>query len=288
MTFNELKIKTLIHMSNVPSFKKSWPIYTIRIKQIIGLNPNGNDLFKLGDSLSDIFKPSGTSSSQRTQSNLSSGGNAWECLVVWYLNLVFWNTNVIVTKYKKENVPQIIRQATSVGIGNVNTNTESDIIAFGLPNYQNDNDDIEEFLENNTHSCDLSIVQCKTNWNDNSQIPMLWDMVYNSTNTFRNRVSVGSNGVSPSSFRKFSYAFATIPTNTNQNFNADSTHVLRVSNLSGGNYWGHPSKPSVAQSLNEYFTSNFNNYFHGSIQNHLDNNLAQDPSFISKFLDLNF
>ncbi len=287
MTLNELKKKSLTHISNIPSFKNSWPTYKNRIENIIGVNPSGNDLFKLGDSLSYIFKPSGGGTSGRSQSNLSSGGTAWECLVVWYLNFIFWNTNVAVAKYKKEIIPQILRQAITVGIGNINSNTESDIVVYGIPNH-NSEDSVDEILENNIQLCDLSIVQCKTNWNDNSQIPMLWDMIYNSGSASINRVYVGTNGVSPSSFRNFSYSFFTVPTNTKTKHESTSTHVMRVRNLSGGNYWGHPSKTSVASSVKEYFIRNFSIYFQGSITNHLDNNLNTDPNFISKFLNLEF
>ena len=41
-------------------------------------------------------------------------------------------------------------------------------------------------------------LQCKTNWNDNAQVPMLWDIIY-SSNEKLNNISVGINGVSPHS-----------------------------------------------------------------------------------------
>ena len=30
-------------------------------------------------------------------------------------------------------------------------------------------------------SFEIGVIQCKTNWNDNAQIPMLWDMIYSNT-----------------------------------------------------------------------------------------------------------
>lgn len=32
------------------------------------------------------------------------------------------------------------------------------------------------------------IIQCKTNWNDNAQIPMLWNMVYATKDFKENKI----------------------------------------------------------------------------------------------------
>ena len=37
---------------------------------------------------------------------------------------------------------------------------------------------MDALCEKHFTSLEIHIIQCKTNWNDNAQIPMLWDMVY--------------------------------------------------------------------------------------------------------------
>lgn len=94
------------------------------------------------------------------------------------------------------------------------------------------------------------IIQCKTNWNDNAQVPMLWDAVY-AADRFRNGITVGQNGYSIRNVDMFTYSFATVPTVKLEKIKKDSTCVLRVRNLSGGNYWGLPSQIGIADSLKE-------------------------------------
>lgn len=110
---------------------------------------------------------------------------------------------------------------------------------------------------------EIHIIQCKTNWNDNAQIPMLWDAVY-SANTFRNGISIGSDGYSIHDSKRFTYSFVTVPSNQLQKngrqlYKNTSTAVLRVINLSGGNYWGLPSSSGVASSVKELVERNLKN-----------------------------
>ena len=37
---------------------------------------------------------------------------------------------------------------------------------------------INDFITFNFDKIEINVIQCKTNWNDNAQIPMLWDMIY--------------------------------------------------------------------------------------------------------------
>ena len=43
-------------------------------------------------------------------------------------------------------------------------------------------------------------LQCKTNWNDNAQIPMLWDLIYNAQGFKISNISVEIKGISLNSF----------------------------------------------------------------------------------------
>ena len=279
------------HISQVGSFYNSWDTFQKKIDSIIGLNPNASQIFTLGEHLSEIFT-SNSSNSARDQSDVSGGGAAWECLSTWYFNLIFWGTDVIATKQNKKFVPEVLYDAFCVSIANHQTNTESDITIYSIPDIGNlegiDLKTINELITSNIQSVDTSIVQCKTNWNDNSQIPMLWDLIYNS-NSFRvPNVSVGTNGVSPGSFRRFSYSFLTVPSNKKVNYKSSSVSVLRVKNLTGGNYWGKPSQDGVCNSLSNFFGRNFVNHFEGSIPSHITNQLNTDPNYYKRFRELSF
>jgi hypothetical protein len=99
----------------------------------------------------------------------------------------------------------------------------------------------------------VTVVQCKTNWNENAQIPMLWDMVYN-TKDFRDpRIEVGIKSRNLSDLKWFAYAFVTVPTNRLELYKPTTLAVRRVHELSGGNYWGRETKSGVARSVQEIF-----------------------------------
>ena len=132
----------------------------------------------------------------------------------------------------------------------------------------------------------LVVVQTKTNWNDNSQIPMLWDIVYKSGSNPIPHVTVGKNGVNPGSFRRFAYSFITVPTTKIPK--PTSIHTQRVTNLSGGNFFGHPTITGVARSIKEFAGHNFSSAIQIGVQNHLNGNLGEDRDFIGRFLDLDF
>jgi hypothetical protein len=132
---------------------------------------------------------------------------------------------------------------------------------------------------------DIAIVQCKTNWNDNAQVPMLWDLIYNSKDFRITNVSVGIKGVNPASFRRFAYAFMTVPTSKGP-FNPTSLAVLRVKNMTGGNYWGRKSAAGVSSCINEFFR-NFPDVFTGGVMQHLKKQL-ENPAVLEAFLSLKF
>jgi hypothetical protein len=279
----------LHHLAGVSSFAASWSDWSGSILRALGNPPSGSSVFNLGDQLSGVFR----SRSVGTRSNaaVSQGGTAWEGLICWYLNLVFWGSDVVVIRPHREYLPQTISDALSVSIQNVATNTESDLVAISIPmgNQQGDADIhvIDQILQSNARSSSVCVIQCKTNWNDNSQIPMLWDLIYNST-TFRvPNVSVGRNGMSPASFMRFAYAFVTVPTSRGA-FSPSSLNVLRVRGLTGGNFWGHKSRVGVAKSINEFFTTNFRTTFGGSVQTHIQKSIVSTPDILTKFLTLNF
>lgn len=270
-TLREFKTRYLQQLALVPSFATCSQIWAPYIADILDGEINGSSLFNLGDRLSEIFRTTGGEG--REQGSLSGGGVAWECLVCWYLNLVFWNTPVFVGRQNKNFVPEIINDSICVTISNTQTNTESDIVIFTVHDAENLHSskltDLNFHITQNIINTELCILQCKTNWNDNAQIPMLWDMIYNSS-TFRiPYVSVGRNGVNPSSFKQFSYGFVTVPSNQTE-YKPQNTSVLRVKGLTGGNYWGKPTVQNIAASLKELPGRRFPTFFNGGVVSHIE------------------
>ena len=80
---------------------------------------------------------------------------------------------------------------------------------------------------------EIGVIQCKTNWNDNSQIPMLWSMIYETNSFDSSSISIGRNGYSMKDLKHFTYSFMTVPTNDLSSYKQNSTSVNRVRNLTG-------------------------------------------------------
>jgi hypothetical protein len=286
---DSFRFQVLRHISTVKSFHQSWTVFGNHIDQTIGTTPTAQQIFTLGENLSKVFRSN--SASGRSQSAVASGGAAWECLVAWYFNLIFHGTNVIATRQHQRFVPSVLYDSFCVTIANHKTNTESDIVVYSIPNADSllsmSLDDIDELIRSDIRSVNTAIVQCKTNWNDNAQIPMLWDLIYNSTSFRIPNVYVGTNGVSPNSFGTFSYSFVTVPSN-DDTYSPSSVSVLRVKNLTGGNYWGHPTQQGVANAICNFFGRNFRTHFNGSVQSHITNQFATDPTIYRRYRNLDF
>lgn len=247
--------KVLDGLFKMGTFKKAWGTWQTQI--LNGVSPEGLDLIDLGNRLSSIF--SSTGQEGRGQAELSGGGAAWEALVCWYLNIALVGTQTVVIKQKKELIPDVISDALTVMYGNYPSNTEADLVAITLPMKELDGKwvkDWSELCRENFEKVEICVIQCKTNWNDNAQIPMLWDMIYSSVG-FTSRTRVGRNGYSIKDLKRFSYAFVTVPSNKKAKYDIKSTAILRVNALSGGNYWGKPTVHGVAQNISELINTNF-------------------------------
>ncbi len=250
----------------VDTVSTCWPTWKSEIWNSMpsGLSAKGL-INELGTSLSRVF--SSTNMAGRNQSSQSGAGTAWEALICWYLNICLIGTQAVVIK-KTSHVPMPIREALTVMYGTVKTNTESDLVAITLPEdsildgyskqyFSVGRVKFDDRLSSLLAQVEVCIIQCKTNWNENAQIPMLWDLIYSATGFQSGRASVGINGHTVKALRRFAYAFATVPTNRLEGYNRNSSPVLRVTNLSGGNYWGREALNGVASSLPDIFTKNF-------------------------------
>lgn len=273
-------------------FATAWPTWKAKITSVAPALTE-HQLYSLGDHLKEIFWTTNTSAA-RSQSDVSGGGANWEALVCWYLNLCLIGRRTVVIKHHKSLIPTPISNAITVNYGTFPSNTESDLIAItfpDLPEYSIDKDDIrirdmngnsvltrkttrsaynllpvlDALCARDFGNIEIHIIQCKTNWNDNAQIPMLWDAVYSAT-TFRNGITIGLDGFSITDCARFTYSFVTVPTVKLEKIKADSVAVLRVRNLSGGNYWGLSSHIGIANSVKEMLERNLKT---GHIASHL-------------------
>lgn len=283
-------------------FSGNWNTWRNEVNSLIP-NKSARQIFDLGDNLSNIFK---STASGRDQSGVSIGGASWEALVCWYLNLCLIGRRTVVIKHSKKLIPAPISDAITVNYNNFTSNTESDLVAITFPDREeytmdklniavndannvlvptmikkkfNMNQILDALAHRDFSDIEIHIIQCKTNWNDNAQIPMLWDMIY-SANAFRNNIKVGKNGYSIHDVNRFSYSFVTVPTVDLDKIKATSTCVKRVYNLSGGNYWGLPSQSNVASSIKELLGRNLNL---GASSNHLTTLAAEIPKLSTDY-----
>lgn len=271
----------VVSAMSINSAKDSFPYWSKSISMITGGRLSGQAVFKLGNHLREIFQSSTqgrTRESSDSNANVSAGGAAWESLVCWYLNLCLIGTNVVVIKSNIALLPSFVRDAIAVKYNNFKSNTEADLIYIAFPDVEKwpnmeERESFSKYFDRilseafSLRNISIGVIQTKTNWNDNAQIPMLWDMVYSAKGFGRN-VTVGSSGRSIASFASFTYSFVTVPSqkDIDKNFKVTSTAVNRVRHLSGGNYWGLPTKDGVADSINEFIGRNLSEYIPGGDQ----------------------
>lgn len=293
------------------AFRNGWSTWKAEVKRLTGNTFQAGEILNIGDNLSDIFSTTG--SAGRSQSEVSGGGYGWEGLICWYLNLCFAGSRGVAVR-KISDLPNPLRDSISVNYGNFKSNTESDIaivIFPDLPEFTDQKNSISisdsrgNLISNNRRGVfnlkeilnrlaelhfdqfELGIIQCKTNWNDNAQIPMLWSMIYEADTFTNSSISIGRNSYSIHDLAKFTYSFCTVPTNDLSIYQQNSTAVNRVRNLTGGNYWGYPSSSGIASSIKEIFNSNFRNAFSGTNQRTTLNNAIRDLPSALAYFDIN-
>ena len=274
----KVSIESLFQMA---TFSKSWEVWKIKILELLGDNITPSNILDLGDHLGEIFYTTGNTG--RDQSSLSGGGAAWEALVTWYLNFCTIGTRMVALK-RMSLVPKPLQNALTVNYGNFGCNTESDITVIIFPDKDNYKKNIKEIkicdssdnlinplkkgkfdysiisenlVREDFEEYEIGVVQCKTNWNDNAQIPMLWDMIYSANGFKDHKITIGKEGFSIKDLNNFTYSFVTVPSNKKMKYKSESVAVKRVTNLTGGNYWGKPTSQHIARSIKEIFNNNF-------------------------------
>ena len=268
MALEDFRADVMKHVFNLPSVQPCRSTWQAYVAGLVGFPPTETEIYNLGASLGEIFKSMG--STGRSQSDLSRAGEAWQALVLWYLNFIFFGTDCVVIRPMNRFRPTVIKDATTVTMGNYPSNTESDLLVFNVPNHSSLIEStvahINDLIDQNLAQTKVAVIQCKTTWNDNAQIPMLWNAIYLALPLAQTQIpgmTVGKNGVSPINFQGFSYSFVTAPTsnmvssNGQPTFKPSTISVQRVANLTGGNFWGYPTRPGVAQELGEFFIKNY-------------------------------
>ena len=271
----QLRKHAVEHVMSLKSISSGWQKKKDEILNIVGDPPDPSKVIDLGDKLADIFKI--TDSGGRGQSAVSRAGYAWECLVCWYCNICMLGSRTVFMKCNKDMVPKPLHNAMTVTYGTVTTTSEADLIGLVFPDkkeYVQERSnppkrqfmkDLNNMAEAHFKEYEMGIVQCKTNWNDLSQIPMLWDIIYKAEPPQRTGVTVGINDYKVSSLKRFTYSFVTVPTNSLKSYKSTHVRVRRLTNLSGSNYWGHQSKSGIAKSIKEIFNTSFGDGRTGSI-----------------------
>ena len=261
-------VRAVFRMSG---FTSCWPVWREEIAKLTKDLRDADAIYDLGSNLRAIFKL--TAREGRAQADLSGGGASWEGLVCWYLNLVLTDTRAVVAKKTKALAPTPVLDAISVNYGNITTTSESDLLGIVFP-ASGDLDGayskaaLDAFAASNLTRIEVHNLQCKTNWNDNAQIPMLWDMVYRAKGFKDTGVSVGRNGRSLGDLEAFSYSFVTVPSQKKA-FKDSYMAVKRVSGLSGGNFWGQKTEIGVAWSVSEVFKKVFGDDVVGDVRGHI-------------------
>lgn len=276
-----LRKSVITDLLNTGVANSYWQTWSRLFRQYFGNNPTADTILNSGEHLSEIFKSTGTAG--RSQSDLSKGGKAWELLITWYINLCTINSRVVAIN-KKGTLPKAIKESFTVNYSNLACSSESDITVVVFPDlecFTADNADLitwkgnvnkrklNELVSDNFDQFEVGIVQCKTNWNDTAQIPMLWDMVYAQGGFSSRQITVGSNNYSIDMLKKFTYSFATVPTNKLDTLKSNSLPVGRVKNISGGNYWGLPSAQNIASNVKDIFRNFRDGFVNYNIRNTL-------------------
>ena len=288
------RIQVLEKDWNTPSFRDPWPLYREEIIRYLGTPITSDGVRRVGENLRQIILDVGKSSAaSRDNAGVSRVGNIFECMIGWYLNLLFWGTPVVVSK--GGSFPKVLKDAVTVKIENKTTSKDPDLLAFAIPDHRHFTVDtpIDDWLLENIRDVDVTIIQTKTTWNENAQIPMLWNWLYGLGSSPGMNIHIGNNGVGPEALKELRYAFVVMPTQKNlKTFKENGMPAKRVKALTGGNYWCTKKKEGVAQALHEFAIFNYPNEIYateaGHLWGHVQQNLDNDPDAISSFLDLNF
>lgn len=253
------------------SMSKGWPVRRDMLRQQLSGTPDRITVLNLGLSLSQLFTaisaPRGAGSTSESQSNVSTAGAAWAGLVTYYLNACYAGTRAVAI-HSRAFVPASLKDSvTVIHNGTTNVAPDLDVILLVLPNIAAEQSAIvggkapasrafrriTTIVDSHFGETAMNVIQCKTNWKDNAQIPLLWNLLYRIRMAGKpSVVTIGQNSRSIDQLMSFAYSFVTVPTSDRGKIKPTHAAVARVRGLSGGHYWGYPTEPHVCQSLAEF------------------------------------
>lgn len=258
----QIRFLAVDDLFKLKGFGSGWPSRRDFFVSHLGKSPKKQDFIALGDHLSPAFRLSGKG--DRSQGSVSSAGSTWEALIVWYLNLCLAGTNSVCLRGPKF-CPKSVQDAMSVCFENTILRSEPDVVLISsnalleVPAQKSKPiEKADEIISETFDRTGLVNFQCKTNWNDNAQVPMLWNMLYNQARkgaVIPNGFSIGRNGFNLKNLGAFGYGFFTVPTQQKgpAGYKPNGLDVLRVKTMSAGNYWGYPTRSGICFSIREFF-----------------------------------
>lgn len=142
---------------------------------------------------------------------------------------------------------------------------------------------------------EVHVIQCKTNWNDIIQTPMLWSLVYylsrdNINWTISSNINFGSGLYTLPRLKDFSYSFVSVPTQNNGEYETDpdkkakleadfenkfsetNLPIKRAKLIRGGYYWGLP-KHGTIHPISELLNRNLRSGYTGHIVDNISDNI---------------
>jgi len=295
---DEFRLETLGRSADIGSVEASWPHWRLDLARAVGPRPTAATVWSLGEVLRNAFMS--VPKAGRSQAEVSRSGYAFQFLVSWYLNLMLWGTEVVVVVCNDDTLPSSLQDTVAVRMGTTMSKSETDLMAFSVPGGSDWRQgplgtvsQVDARLRNRFKDVSAVVLQTKTNWADNAQVPMLWDLIYDVERFASKNVEVGVGGFTPRSLKKFRYAFATVPTGSApEKRKASGVNVKRVQQLSGHNFWCAKTVPDVALCINEFPGVNFQDEIAltsaGHLQGHMQQSLEDRPGLVESFLGLDF
>lgn len=250
-------------------FTQNWDDVGPKFANVLKQGCSSEDVIGIGDHLRSFFKGQANDDDNalldKYQRNTMVGtvGDGWQSLISYYLNLGYLGSHAIALT--RSFVPKTVKDILSVSYTDGSVNADIDIALISNPqisreassgNFATDVKRFDEIIKNSLSETSLIVIQSKTNWNENAQIPMLWDLLYSQVRegSPSTNYRIGADYATLQDLSYFGYSFMTVPTNDRAvKIEPNRVEARRVRHLSMGAYWGMKSKQGVIKSIKCFF-----------------------------------